>query len=161
MMKSYNKQNLQQCVRNLFAQARYEFRAIHDIESKFKIAAVEGMIKSKVFSLWDNEDDCFYATALELIRVNSDSKIMIDLSVYVKYSDYTCSSAMGLCETPEEVYEWLKNPDSLKKCLMKVEGLIDNIDEPAYGYYQIKNVFVHLKTIFTKIAEQVKKSMRL
>lgn len=127
-MRTYNKENLQQCVKNLFAQARYEFRAIHDIESKFKIAVGEGMTKPKVFSIWDNEDDCFYATALELIRVNYDSKIMIDLSVYVKYSDYTCSSAMGLCETQEEVLEWLRNPESLQKCLDKIDGLIDNID---------------------------------
>lgn len=127
-VRSYNKENLQQCVRNLFAQARYEFRAIHDIESKFKTSVGEGMTKSKVFSIWDNADDCFYATALELIRVNYDSQIMIDLSVYVKYSDYTCSCAMGLCETPEEVFEWLRNPESLQKCLNKIEGLIGNID---------------------------------
>ena len=94
-MRSYNKQNLQQCVKNLFAQARYEFKAIHNIECKFKIAVGEGMTKSKVLSLWDNDGDCFYATALELIRLNYDSKIMIDLSVYVKYSDYTCSCAMS------------------------------------------------------------------
>ena len=30
-MRSYNKENLQQCIRNLFAQARYEFRAIYNI----------------------------------------------------------------------------------------------------------------------------------
>ncbi|MDD5791009.1 MAG: hypothetical protein PUD22_00295 [Erysipelotrichaceae bacterium] len=47
------------------------------------------MTKFKVFSLWENDNDSFYATALELIRLNYDSKIMIDLSVYVKYSDYT------------------------------------------------------------------------
>jgi uncharacterized protein YaeQ len=88
----------------------------------------EGMTKSKVFSLWDNDGDCFYATALELIRLNNDSKIMIDLSVYVKYSDYTCSCAMGLCEKPEDVFEWLRNPESLQKCLDKIDGLIDNID---------------------------------
>ena len=50
-MRSYNKENLQQCVRNLFAQARYEFKAIHNIEWKFKIAVGEGMTKFKVFSL--------------------------------------------------------------------------------------------------------------
>lgn len=119
-MRSYKKENLQQCVRNLFAQARYEF--------KFNMAVGEGMTKSKVFSLWDNDGDCFYATALELIRLNNDSKIMIDLSVYVKYSDYTCSCAMGLCEKPEDVFEWLRNPDQLQKCLDKIDVLIDNID---------------------------------
>ena len=101
---------------------------VDDIELKFKTSVGDGMIKSKVFSLWDNEDDCFYATALELIRLNYDSKIMIDLSVYVKYSDYTCSCAIGQCDTPEEVFEWLRNPESLQKCLDKIDGLIDNID---------------------------------
>ena len=67
-MRSYNRENLQQCVRNLFAQARYEFKAIHNIECKFKIAVGEGMTKSKVFSLWDNDGDCFYATALSCLR---------------------------------------------------------------------------------------------
>ena len=127
-MKSYNKQNLQQCVKNLLAQARYEFQAIHNIECKFKIAVGEGMTKSKVFSLWDNDGDCFYATALELIRLNDDSKIMVDLSVYVKYSDYISSCVMGQCEEPEDVFEWLRNPESLQKCLDKIDGLIANID---------------------------------
>ena len=86
------------------------------------------MPKFKVLSLWDNDGDCFYTTALELIRINYDSQIMVDLSVYVKYSDYTCSCAMGLCETPEKVFEWLRDPDSLQKCLDKIDGLIDNID---------------------------------
>ena len=84
-MRSYNKENLQQCVKNLFAQARYEFKTIHNIEWKFKIAVGEVMTKFKVFSLWDNDGDCFYGTALELIRLNYDSKIMIDLYVYVRY----------------------------------------------------------------------------
>ena len=127
-MRSYKKENLQQCVRNLFAQARYEFKAIHNIEWKFKIAVGEGMTRFKVFSLWDNEDDCFYATALELIRCNYDSKIMIDLSVYVKYSDYKCSCVMGNCETPEGVFEWLREPESLQKCLDEIDGLIENIE---------------------------------
>lgn len=126
-MRSYSKENLQQCVRNLFAQARYEFRAIHNIEHKFKTDSSD-MLKFKVFSLWENENDCFYATALELIRIHNDSKIMVDLSVYVKYSDYTCSCAMGLCDSPEEVFEWLRNPASLQKCLDNIDGLIDNID---------------------------------
>lgn len=127
-MRSYKKENLQQCIRNLFAQARYEFRAIHNIECKFKISVEERMTKFKVFSFWENGNDCFYGTALELIRIDSNSKILIDLSVYVKYSDYTCSCVMGACQIPEDVFEWLRNPDSLQKCMDKIEGLIDNID---------------------------------
>ena len=126
-MRSYRKENLHQCVRNLFAQARYEFRAIHNIECKFKTDSSD-MLKFKVFSLWENDDDSFYATALELIRIHNDSQIMVNLSVYVKYSDYTCSCAMGLCDTPEGVFEWMKKPESLQKCLDKIDGLIDNID---------------------------------
>lgn len=127
IMSSYKKENLQQCVRNLFAQARYEFRAIHNIELKFK-TDFSDMLMFKVFSLWENDYDCFYATALELIRIHSDSQIMVDLSVYVNDSDYTCSCPMGLCETPEEVFEWLKNPESLQKCLDKIHKLVKNID---------------------------------
>ena len=103
-MRSYNKENLQRCVKNLCAQARYEFRAIHNIEWKFMIAVGEGMTKFKVFALWDNEKDCFYGTALELIRLGYESQIMIDLSVYVKYSAYTCSCVMGQCAKPEDVF---------------------------------------------------------
>lgn len=126
-MRSYSKENLQQCVRNLFAQGQYEFRAIHDIEYKFKCNLSE-MLRVKVFSLWKNDDDCFYATALELIRAQNDSQIMVNLSVYVKYSDYTCSCPMGLCDTPEDVFEWLKSPDALQKCLDRVDRLISDID---------------------------------
>lgn len=127
-MRSYKKENLQQCVRNLFAQAHYEFRAIHNIEWKFKISVGDGITKFKVISYWNNENDCFYGTALELLRVNYDSKILVDLYVFVKYSDYTCSCVMGACETPVDVFEWLKNPESLQKCLDKIDELIDNID---------------------------------
>lgn len=127
-MRSYKKENLQQCVRNLFAQAHYEFRTIHNIEWKFKISVGDGITKFKVISYWNNENDCFYGTALELLRVNYDSKILVDLYVFVKYSDYTCSCVMGACETPEDVFEWLKNPESLQKCLDKIDELIDNID---------------------------------
>jgi hypothetical protein len=34
---------------NLFAQARYEFRAIYNIKSKFMIAVGEGMTKLRSF----------------------------------------------------------------------------------------------------------------
>lgn len=78
------------------------------------------MLKCKVFSLWKNESDCFYATALELIRIHNASKIMVDLSIYVKYSDYTCSYPMGLCQTPEEVFEWLRNPERCRNDLISL-----------------------------------------
>lgn len=126
-MGSYRNENLKQCVRNLFAQAQYEFRVIHNIEYKFK-TDLSDILKCKFFSLWKNESDCFYATALELIRIHNDSKIMVDLSVYVNFSDYTCSYPMGLCQTPEEVFEWLRNPEQLQKCLDKIDELIDTID---------------------------------
>lgn len=45
-----------------------------------------------------------------------------------KYSEYTSSCAMGLCEKPEDVLEWLRNPESLRKCLDMVDGLIANIN---------------------------------
>ena len=48
-MRSYNKENQQLCIMSLFAQARYEFRAIHNIESKFMIAVGEGMTKLRSF----------------------------------------------------------------------------------------------------------------
>ena len=48
-MRSYNKGNQQLCIMNLFAQARYEFRTIHNIESKFMIAVGEGMTKLRSF----------------------------------------------------------------------------------------------------------------
>ena len=35
-MTTYNKEHLYQCVRNLFAQAKYEFREIHKIEPSLK-----------------------------------------------------------------------------------------------------------------------------
>ena len=127
-MKSYKKENLQQCVRNLFSQAHYEFRVIHNIECTFRIAVGDGLTKFKVISYWNNENDCFYGTALELCRVRYDSKILVNLYAYVKYSDYTCSYVVGACETPEDVFEWLENPESLQKCLDKIDELIENID---------------------------------
>lgn len=46
-MGSYRNENLKQCVRNLFAQAQYEFRVIHNIEYKFK-TDLSDMLKCKV-----------------------------------------------------------------------------------------------------------------
>ena len=65
---------------------------------------------------------------MKLIRLDYESQIMIDLSVYVKYSAYTCSCVMGQCVKPEDVFGWLRNPDQLQKCLDKIDVLIDNID---------------------------------
>lgn len=127
-MRTYDYEHLKQCVKNLFAQARYEFRTIHHIEYKFTSMMTEGMTKCKVFSLWNNAQDSFYATAFELIKIDGGSKIMIDLSIYVKYSDYTASCVMGMCETPNDVFKWLENPNSLQKCLDKIDGLIADID---------------------------------
>jgi len=126
-MRSYNKEHLQQCVRNLFAQARYEFKVVLNLEDKFNAASGKGMTECKVFSSWENDMDCFYATGFKVWKFNG-SKIMIDLYVYVKYSEYTCSCVMGSSDTPEGVFEWLRDPDSLAKCLAKVEKLVDDIE---------------------------------
>lgn len=68
---------------------------------------------------------CF---ALEVIRASYDSQIMIALYVYVKHTNYTCSFVIGACKTPEDVFEWLRNPEQLQKCLDKIDELIDTID---------------------------------
>lgn len=116
-MRSYNKENLQQCVRNLFAQARYEFK-----KWKLKIALGEGVTEFKVISFWDNEDDCFYAMALELDIV--DTKIIL-LHAYIKCAAQVCSFAMESCNTQQEMLEWLRNPESRQKCLDKIVGFIN------------------------------------
>lgn len=117
-MRSYKKENLQQCVKNLFAQARYEFK-----KWKLKIALGEGVTEFKVISFWDNEDDCFYAMALELDIV--DAKI-IWLHAYIKWAAQVCSFAMESCNTQQEMLEWLRNPESRQKCLDKTVGILDN-----------------------------------
>lgn len=131
-MKSYNKENLQQSVRNLFLRARYEFDVIHGIKWKFGVSGANGMTKVKVLSYWNNENDCFYATVLELVKANPDSKILISMSVYVKFTDYACSYPVGRCDTPEEVFEWLKNPQSLQECLEIADDLIDQLVDELY-----------------------------
>lgn len=126
--KSYNSSNLQQCAKNLFQQAYYELRAIHKLEYAFIIPSkTSNNNKVKVLSFWDNDEDCFYATGFEIWKFE-DSKIIIELYVLVKYSDYKCSIIVGTCNTPQEVYEWLLNNESLQKCLNNIDSLISNID---------------------------------
>lgn len=131
-MKTYDKEHLQQCVRNLFAQAKYEFRTVHNIESRFGNISEAGIVKAKVFSLWENSEDSFYATAFELIKRDGSTTIMINFSVYVKYSDYTCSLALTLCETPDDVFAWLQNPVSMQECLEHVDQMVDGISFNGY-----------------------------
>ncbi|MBO5942651.1 MAG: hypothetical protein J6Q63_05125 [Bacteroidales bacterium] len=116
-MKSYSKSNLQQCVRNLFAQARYEYGK----------AARNGLSFPKTFSLWDNDSDCFYAVALETLSTSAGG-LMIEFTVYVKHSEYICSRVVGSARTAEGVLEWLNDTASLKKCLEAVDTMIGNID---------------------------------
>lgn len=127
-IKSFSYENLAQCVRNLFSQARYELKAIHDIEKSFVKAIAEDIPhKVKVFSLWDNDDDCFYATSFSIWRIEG-SKIIIEFSVYVKYSDYMSSLIVGTSGTPGGVFEWLRMKESLNCCTLKAKDLISNIE---------------------------------
>ena len=32
------------------------------------------------------------------------------------------------CAKPDDVFEWLRNPEQLQKCLDKIDELIDTID---------------------------------
>ncbi len=126
--KSYRKENLAQCIKNLFSQARYELKTIHNIENSFSRAIAENSpLKVKVFSMWDNEEDCFYATSFSIWRIE-DSKIIIDLSVYVKYSDYMSSIIVGTSDTPNGIFEWLRMEDSVNICTLKANKLISNIE---------------------------------
>ena len=127
-MRLYNTHHLHQCVRNLFAQAKYELRAVHGIEERFaKAIERDEYSKVKVFSLWDNGEDCFYAMAFNVWRIKG-SKILLELAVYVNYSDYMAEGVVGSVESPVDVFAWLNDKGNLQLCVERAKKLISQID---------------------------------
>lgn len=134
-MVKYDKEHLYQCVRNLFAQARYEFKAIHNIEYTFPGGSFHeensGRYRSeKVCSFWEDPSDCFYATVLKL--ESNGGEILITFAVYVRFSNYTLWWPVGNCSNSTEVMKWLDESESLGKCLGLADQIIDEIHSEMY-----------------------------
>ena len=134
-MTTYNKEHLYQCVRNLFAQAKYEFRAVHKIEYTFPGFDSFDSNRSryrceKVCSFWEDSSDCFYSTVLEIESRGGD--ILITFAVYVNFSNYTLWWPVGSVPNSKDVMKWLDEPGSLSKCLGLADQIIDEIHDAMY-----------------------------
>ena len=134
-MTTYNKEHLYQCVRNLFAQAKYEFRVIHKIEYTVTNASFlddnKGCYRSeKVCSFWEDPSDCFYSTVLKI--ASNGGNILITFAVYVRFSNYTLWWPVGNVSNSKDVMEWLDEPESLSKCLGLADQIIDEIHDAMY-----------------------------
>lgn len=134
-MTTYNKEHLYQCVRNLFAQAKYEFRAVHKIEYTFPGFDSFDSNRSryrceKVCSFWEDSSDCFYSTALKIESRGGD--ILITFAVYVNFSNYTLWWPVGSVPNSKDVMKWLDEPGSLNKCLGLADQIIDELHDAMY-----------------------------
>lgn len=128
-MGLYSTHHLVQCVRNLFAQARYELRVTHCIVERFtKAIEQDEFCKVKVFSMWDNDEDCFYAIAFNVWRARESSRILLELAVYVNYSEYMAEGVVGSVESPADVFAWLSDKNNLQLCAERAKKLISQID---------------------------------
>ncbi len=125
---SHNKTNLEECVRILFENTKTELESIHKFTESFNYAIEKDIPKTiRIFSRWDNDDDCFSATSFSFWRIEG-SKLLIELAVYDKYSGYKATSVVGSCSTPDEVFEWLKDSKSLSECIHTANELISMLD---------------------------------
>ena len=128
-MKTYLPEHLHQCVRNLFEQTRLELRTVHHLEENLPIAMEQDAdYQAKVYSMWENEADCFYATAFRVWRMRGHDLVLIELEVYVRYSNYKCSCVVGSTDTVQGVFDWLTNTESVEKCLGLIDRLLRDID---------------------------------
>ena len=124
----YNKTNLEECVRILFKNAETELESIHKFTESFNYAIEKDIPKTiRIFSRWNNVDDCFSATSLTFWRIEG-SKLLIELAVYDKFSGYKANSVVSSCFTPDEVFEWLKDTKSLPECILTANELISMLD---------------------------------
>lgn len=125
---SYNKSNLEECIRILLANAKTELESVHKFRESFNYAIEKDIPRTiRVFSRWDDNEDCFSATSLSFWRIEG-SKIIVELAVYDKYSGYKATEGVGYCSTPDEVYEWLNDNESLPKCIETALELISMLD---------------------------------
>lgn len=125
---SYNKANLEECIKILFKNVETELETKHNFKETFNYAIEKDIPKTiRIFSRWDNDEDCFSATSLSFWRIEG-SKLLIELAVYARYSGYKATNVVGSCSTPDEVFEWLKDSKSLSECIHTANELISMLE---------------------------------
>ena len=125
---SYNKTNLEECVRILFKNVETELESIHNFKKTFNYAIEKDISRTiRIFSRWDDEKDSFSATSLTFWRIEG-SKLLIELAVYDRYSGYKATNVVASCSTPDEVFEWLKDDKSFLECIHTADELITMLD---------------------------------
>ncbi len=125
---NYSIANLEHCINNLFANAETELESLHNFKEEFSFAIKKDIPKTiRVFSRWENDEDCFSATSLTFWRIEG-SKLLIELAVYDRFSGYKATNVVHSCTTPDEVFEWLKESGSITSCLETAVELISMLD---------------------------------
>ncbi len=122
----YNKENLHQCVRNLFEKAGCELKEVRDF-AKVHNGEIERNLpfSDLVISRWEESEEPFSATGFKLWRIE-DPKIMVEFAVYC--SDYKATAVVGNLEHPHEIFGWLDDPESLDLCLEWSDYLLKRFD---------------------------------
>lgn len=120
---------MKECIRNLFANAETELESKHNFTKTFNYAIEKDIPQTiRVFSRWDNDEDSFSATSLTFWRIEG-SDILIELAVYDRYSGYKATRVVSSHSTPDKVFEWLKNNESISMCIEAANDLIALLED--------------------------------
>ena len=125
---NYNPENLKNCIITLFTNAETQLESVHNFKIVFNHAIKNDIPETiRVFSKWENDEDCFSATSLTFWRIEG-SKLLIELAVYDRFSGYKATHVMYSCTTPDEAFEWLKDNESIPLCFETAIELISLLD---------------------------------
>lgn len=124
----YSIKNLEQCIKDLFINAENQLDKNYNFKDTFTRAIEKDIPHTvRIFSRWDNDMDCFSAISLSFWRIEG-SKLIVELAVYDRCSGYKASVGVACCSTPDEVLDWLKESDSIPKCIESACYLISILD---------------------------------
>lgn len=121
--------NLMQLTKNLIMQAIYEFDRRFNVRQEFQQALDNNETYNfKVFSMWNNDSDEFYAGAFELMHLSNSDRSTLNIIIYSKYTTYLSECCVFGFYSIDEMLTWLRQEETPMKCYQHMERLLDNLN---------------------------------
>lgn len=123
---SMTNPNLMQLTKNLIMQAIYEFDRRFNVRQEFQQALENNKAyQFKVFSMWDNDSDEFYAGAFILTHLANHDRSMLEIAIYSKNIDLIVETSVLSFHTIDEVIAWIRKEETPMVCYQHMERLLE------------------------------------
>lgn len=123
---SMTNPNLMQLTKNLIMQAIYEFDRRFNVRQEFQQALENNKAyQFKVFSMWDNDSDEFYAGAFILTHLAKHDRSMLEIVIYSKHIDLIVETPVLSFHTIDEAIAWIRKEETPMVCYQHMERLLE------------------------------------